>query len=240
MKLNKYIWNSMVVVLFAVLAFLGAPLARVHAAPLVVVETNDFSNSFSSPTEFNPGLDVGTNLIQGSTHSLLPYDSDDDYLRVSLPPNSRLAGLSFKVTDYTGSIGTIGFLNVLPEEVGNSGNVAFTGNGTQAVSFTIGDPNNIILYVQPPGAWGESTSCNYEIKLIVTPVEVVGGTAIYSAVEITFPSESGYSYQLQYTTDLNSNDWTSVGAVIQGLGGTMSAFDTTRNADQRFYRVVKL
>ena len=70
-------------------------------------------------------------------------------------------------------------------------------------------------------------------------IETVAGTAIHKAVEITFPSEAGQYYQLQCAGDVNSDVWSNLGSPILGVGGSMSTFDTTRHAEQRFYRVIK-
>jgi len=237
MKLNQRIWKrNPAAILVATMAFVAC-FSKVYATPLVIVETNDFSNLFGNPTQCP--LQVGTNFIQGSASGNV-YLTDNDYCRIILPDNSRLAGLTVKVTNFSGPDGSIGFFNVLPEEEGNTGSTAFVADATEAISFTIGTPGNIILQTKAPFAgFAGETFYNYEIQLIVAPIEVVAGTAIYTAVEVTFPSEMGQSYQLQYTSDLSSPAWVSVGAPMVGEGGTMSAFDSTRHAEQRFYRVVK-
>ncbi len=232
-------WSGIVILVGAVAGF-SPRLCADQVAPLIIVETNDFGNTFGSLTPISPVLEVGTNILQGSV-SWNTFVDDEDFVRISLPQDSRLSGLNLIVTNYSGpNPGAFGYFAVLPVEEGNSGEVAFIGNIDQPVGFLIGTPTNIVLHWQAPFAdLGDEAGFEYELEMIVAPVEVVPGTAIYTAVEITFPSEYGPSYQLQCTSSLDSNSWINVGAPMLGVGGTMSAFDTTRHDGQRFYRVVK-
>ena len=218
---------------------LALAIQSADAAGLAIVETNDFSDNILDVTQITPVLEPGTNVIQGAVDGNT-FAYDEDFFRVTLPPGYSLAGLTLKITNYSAEPGNFGMFEVHPNEEGNSGSFPFVGNMEQAVAFVIGAPDNIILSVTAPFAGlGQVTSANYEITLVVQPVQVVDGTSIRKAVEITFPSEAGQSYQLQCTTDVNSGDWVNVGAPITGVGGTMSAFDTARSVQQCFYRVVK-
>jgi hypothetical protein len=151
-----------------------------------------------------------------------------------------LAGLTLRVTDYSAPTAYFGEFALLPTEAGNSGSLFFLGNTAQPIAFVVGAPDNIILHMAAPYVGlGEQSFYNYEIELLVAPVEMVTGTAIHKAVEITFPSEAGQSYQLQCTSDVNSGEWSNLGTPMVGSGGTMSTFDATRNVGQRFYRVIQ-
>lgn len=239
MKFKPAIWNGKTVASLGMALLLGAALGRVQAASLVVAESGDFSGDLANPTQISPTLVVGTNIIQGYV-SGSTFLTDQDYFRITLPAGSRVASLSLKVSNYTTSGDTSGFFDVQPTDEGNGGSVSVAGNSVQVVPAVIAVPTNIILHaVAPFAGLGLETYYNYEVQVVVAPIEVVAGAAIYRAVEITFPSESGQYYQLQYTEDLNSDNWSDVGAHMLGTGGTMSAFDTTRHANQRFYRVVK-
>jgi hypothetical protein len=54
---------------------------------------------------------------------------------------------------------------------------------------------------------------------------------------ICFPAEDGNSYQVQYSTDPNGNNWVNLGAPVQGHGLTECVQDTDVPAPSRFYRV---
>ncbi len=217
-------------------------VGRLQATPVVVIESGDFSGNVDTPTVISPALEVGTNQISGSV-SCAPFVNDQDYFRVVLTPNTRLAGVVLTVQNYmsTGLQPSAGTFELLPASEGNSGMVTVAGNGTQSIPITVGNPDKLIFhaFAPVPFEFGNQTAYSYQVQLIVVPVEAVPGTAIHTAVEITFPSEAGQYYQLQCSSDLNSDAWANLGARIQGQGGTLSAFDTTRHAGQRFYRVVK-
>ena len=65
----------------------------------------------------------------------------------------------------------------------------------------------------------------------------IGPAMIWTAVEIGWKSVSGTNYQVQYTTDLLSNQWINLNRPVVGTGGTNTVFDSVRGVDQRFYRV---
>jgi hypothetical protein len=54
---------------------------------------------------------------------------------------------------------------------------------------------------------------------------------------ITWSKEAGARYQLQYTSDLSSSNWTSLGSSVTATGATLSTTDSLTNAPQRFYRL---
>jgi hypothetical protein len=62
--------------------------------------------------------------------------------------------------------------------------------------------------------------------------------SIFKAVEVCWPSQTNMTYQLQYVTEVNSTNWTNLGATQQGTGSTLSGFDFLRGRDKRFYRVI--
>jgi hypothetical protein len=65
----------------------------------------------------------------------------------------------------------------------------------------------------------------------------IGPIGIWTAMEITWKSVSGTNYQVKWASNLNSNTWYDLGGPVTGNGSTNSVFDSTRNADRKFYRV---
>ncbi|HKQ39366.1 MAG TPA: hypothetical protein VJ063_14905 [Verrucomicrobiae bacterium] len=61
---------------------------------------------------------------------------------------------------------------------------------------------------------------------------------VYPAVEITWPSETNVAYQIQWTSEAVSNVWLDLGMPIPGDGTTNTLLDSTRNASQKFYRIL--
>ena len=63
-------------------------------------------------------------------------------------------------------------------------------------------------------------------------------TLLWTAVEVGWKSQSGTNYQVQCSTDLSSNSWENVGSSVVGDGLTNTVFNSTRDAGQKFYRVI--
>ena len=59
-------------------------------------------------------------------------------------------------------------------------------------------------------------------------------------LDLTWSTEAGASYQLEYLSDLNSTNWTSLGGPLTATGPTLSATDYATNGPARFYRAVRL
>lgn len=57
-----------------------------------------------------------------------------------------------------------------------------------------------------------------------------------SSVQLTFPTQSGYTYAVQYKTNLTDVNWTQLGSSVSGDGSTQLVPDTL-GAGNRFYRL---
>jgi hypothetical protein len=60
------------------------------------------------------------------------------------------------------------------------------------------------------------------------------------AASLTWSTEAGRRYQVQYISDLSSSNWANLSNALTAAGATLSATDSVTNALQRFYRVVLL
>ena len=65
-------------------------------------------------------------------------------------------------------------------------------------------------------------------------------TLTQGALESTWSTEAGASYQLQDNSDLKSTNWISLGGPQTATGPTLSATDSATNGPARFYRAVRL
>lgn len=66
---------------------------------------------------------------------------------------------------------------------------------------------------------------------------------IHPAVEVSWATEVGRRYQVQFSTDVVNPNWTNFGPVIVGDGSPKSLFDTTRLNDAKtikYYRLVEV
>ncbi len=64
--------------------------------------------------------------------------------------------------------------------------------------------------------------------------------SIYTAVELGWHTETNCQYQVQWISQLATNDWVNLGDPIQGTGSNIYIFDSTRGQAARFYRVLTL
>ncbi len=74
-------------------------------------------------------------------------------------------------------------------------------------------------------------------RLTIEP-EFQAVTLTNGTLSLTWSTEAGGTYQLQYTSDLGSSNWTNLGSAVTATGATLSAIDSLTNGPQRFYRVV--
>jgi uncharacterized repeat protein (TIGR03803 family) len=70
---------------------------------------------------------------------------------------------------------------------------------------------------------------------VFQPVSLTEGT-----LGLTWTTEAGGTYQLQYNSDLSSSNWTNLGSAATAIGATLSATEAVANGPPRFYRVALL
>jgi hypothetical protein len=63
-------------------------------------------------------------------------------------------------------------------------------------------------------------------------------TVTNNTLKLTWSTEAGGTYQLQYNSDLSSSNWTNLGNPVTATGATLSTSDAITNGPQRFYRLV--
>lgn len=68
----------------------------------------------------------------------------------------------------------------------------------------------------------------------------VSGLAIWPAVEVGWPSFSNRLYQVQWASELDTNNWFNLGSPVRANGSTTTILDGTRDSSARFYRVIPL
>jgi uncharacterized repeat protein (TIGR03803 family) len=63
-------------------------------------------------------------------------------------------------------------------------------------------------------------------------------TLTNSTLSLTWSTEAGGTYQLQYNSDLSSSNWINLRSPVTATGATLSTTDSLTNAPRRFYRLV--
>jgi hypothetical protein len=87
------------------------------------------------------------------------------------------------------------------------------------------------------GTTGNEVNVNF-LMLVVAPakpqvtVGVAGGN-----IHLSFMTQSGYSYQVQYKNNLTDATWTPLGSALSGNNAVQSASDPVATSGHRFYRV---
>ncbi len=77
------------------------------------------------------------------------------------------------------------------------------------------------------------------IDIATVPLEVQRVTIGVSQVQICWNSQSTNDYQVQYRSDLTTNEWVALGGIVAGNGTTNCVTDAVTNP-KRFYQVLKL
>ena len=76
-------------------------------------------------------------------------------------------------------------------------------------------------------------------RLTIVP-EFQAVTLTNSLLSLTWSTEAGSRYQLQYNSELNSTNWINLNSPATGTGATLSTTDSPTNGPHRFYRLVLL
>jgi len=66
----------------------------------------------------------------------------------------------------------------------------------------------------------------------------VAGTEVFAAKKITYGTETGTTYQAQFTDDLLLNTWSDLGPEVIGDGATNCVFDSLQDRTNRAFRVI--
>jgi uncharacterized repeat protein (TIGR03803 family) len=133
-------------------------------------------------------------------------------------------------------ISTNGVLTVLYE---------FGANETASGYFLDGDGPIGSLVQGSDGSFygttsvGGTNNAGTVFRLSIVP-EFLAVTLTNSTLSLTWSTEAGGTYQLQYNSDLISSNWISLGSAFTATGTTLSTNDRVTNGPQRFYRVVLL
>lgn len=87
------------------------------------------------------------------------------------------------------------------------------------------------------GTTGNEVNVNFLMLVAAVPKPIVTATVSGGSIHLSFPAQSGYSYQVQYKNNLTDANWTSLGSSISGNNSVQTANDSMLGHTQRFYRV---
>jgi hypothetical protein len=86
-------------------------------------------------------------------------------------------------------------------------------------------------------AFGVATSSNATLTVLVGPSTTVSISLAGTNISISFTSQLGSSYLLEYKNSLGDPAWTPLSPATAGLGGPMVLRDTNAPTTSRFYRL---
>ena len=90
--------------------------------------------------------------------------------------------------------------------------------------------------LQLGGLSGNEVNVNFLMLIPTIPSPKLTATINGGNITVSFPTQTGYSYQLQYKDHLTDANWISLGSPISGNGSVQSGTDTATGS-ARFYQV---
>jgi hypothetical protein len=97
--------------------------------------------------------------------------------------------------------------------------------------------NYVTVQVKDNGTPKLSDTKTFSV-IVGTPLQFSSITPNGSAVNFTFNSLPGQSYQLEYKNNLGDSQWTLLGSPVAGTGAPLNLADNTPPPSQCFYRLV--
>jgi hypothetical protein len=107
-------------------------------------------------------------------------------------------------------------------------------NHNQAVVLELNGSTNTLRLSRAPGTGG--ANANFIMLVPVLAPITVNAAKVGGNIQISFPTQAGFSYQAQYKNSLTDVSWTNLGGAISGNNTAQSVNDSTSGAN-RFYRV---
>ena len=74
-------------------------------------------------------------------------------------------------------------------------------------------------------------------RLAIVP-DIEAATLANNVLNLTWSTEAGGTYQLQFNSALNSNNWNKLGTNVTATRATLTTTDSPTIVPQRFYRLV--
>ena len=112
------------------------------------------------------------------------------------------------------------------------------GGGPQA-GLVQGSDGNFYGTTDGGGVGGAGTVFRLSVVAPVAPA-FQAVTLTNSTLSLTWTTEAGNVYQLQYNSDLASTNWINLGSALTATGTALTFADSISNGPQRFYRLVLL
>jgi len=178
------------------------------------ISTNGALTTLYSFTGGDDGRNPQGTLVQGS---------DGDFYGTTSAAGAKQYGTVFEVS-------TNGTLTTL---------YTFTGGRDGALphaGLVLGSDGNFYGTTYQGGDGGAGTVFRLTVKAAEPAFQAV--TLSHNLLILTWSTEPGGTYQLQYSTDLSSSKWMNLANAVIANGATLSATDSVTNGPERYYRIV--
>ena len=105
-----------------------------------------------------------------------------------------------------------------------------------------GGPNGVLVQGTDGSFYGTTSEggtggFGTVFRMTIEP-EFQAATLTNSTLSLTWTTEVGGTYQLQFTSDLSSSTWIDLDTALTAIGSTLSMTDIVTNGPQRFYRLM--
>ena len=177
-----------------------------------VTDTNGNPLDGSAPNTLVQGND---GFFYGTTDSESAYSA--------IPYQHELSGTVFKIS-------TNGSLTTLYSFTG------FTGGNDGATPVALMQGSDGSFYGTT--LWGGQGGAGTVFRLTIVPEFQALTLMTNHTLGLTWSTEAGGTYQLQYKTDLHSNNWINLGSATTATGTSLNTTGSVTNDQQRCYRLV--
>jgi len=101
---------------------------------------------------------------------------------------------------------------------------------------TFDGSTNTLNVTRNPNAPNADVNVNFLMLVATAPTPRLTATVSGGSITISFPTQTGYSYQLQYKNNLTDATWSTL-TTTNGTGLNVVVPDTTTGPARRFYRL---
>jgi hypothetical protein len=189
-----------------------------------------WGSSSDGQTNLPPGLTNAVAIAAGSYHNLVLESDGRPALTVQPASQVATSGLTVQLRAMAAGLQPLSY-----QWQWNGTNIADATNTT--LTLTNVQPAQAGGYaVVVTNVAGSVTSVVASLTLSLPPITLQISLA-GAQVNISFLSQPGSSYSLEYKHLLQDPAWTPLSAAVPGTGGLMTLQDTNTSADSRYYRL---
>jgi len=176
--------------------------------------------------------------VTGVLTTLWAFGASGDLLDGAKPYAGLVQGSDGNFYGTTSEGGTYGYYGGTVFQITTNGTLttlySFSGNdgGNPEAALVQGNDGSFYGTTSAGGLNGPGTV----FRLIIVP-EFQAVTLANGTLNLTWSTEAGGKYQLQYNSDLSSSNWTNLDSPVTATGATLSTTDSVTNGPQRFYRL---